>query len=130
MLWASYGRISKDGIQGMLDNPTNRAEAVGKLLGAYGGKLISYHMLMNGDIDFFIVSEIPDDKIADVSIVNAMLVRTYGAIETISTVPAIPDEDAIPQMKKAKEIAAAMVYASPVGQSLLNSKTGVLDVTR
>ncbi|MDJ0828823.1 MAG: hypothetical protein QNI92_03160 [Desulfobacterales bacterium] len=45
MLWASYGRISKEGVQGMLDNPTNRAEAVGKLLGAYGGKLVSYNML-------------------------------------------------------------------------------------
>ena len=68
----------------------------------------------DSDIDFFIISEIPDDKIADVSIVNAMLVRTYGAIESISTVPAIRAEDAIPQMKKAKEMAAAMVYASPV----------------
>ena len=115
MLWASYGRISKDGVQGMLDNPTNRAEAVGKLVQAYGGKLISYHMLMNGEIDFFIISEIPDDKIADVSIVNAMLVRTYGAIESISTVPAVRAEDAIPQMTKAKEMAAAMVYASPAG---------------
>ena len=71
-------------------------------------------MLIYGNIDFFIISEIPDDKIADVSIVNAMLVRTYGAIETIPTVPAIRAEDAIPQMNKAMEMAAAMVYASPV----------------
>jgi hypothetical protein len=58
---------------------------------------------------------LPDDKIADVTIVNAMLVRTYGAIETISSVPAVRAEDAIPLMKKAKEMAAAMVYASPEG---------------
>ena len=68
MLWASYGRISQDGVKGMLSNPTNRAEAVGKLLEAYGGKLISYHMLMNGDIDFIIISEIPDDKITGVGL--------------------------------------------------------------
>jgi hypothetical protein len=68
---------------------------------------------MNGDIDFFIISEIPDDKFAAISIVNALLVRTYGAIESITTVPAVLPEDAIPQMKKAKEMAAAMVYASP-----------------
>ena len=114
MLWASYGRISKDGMNGMLNNPHNRAEAVGKLLEAYGGKLVSYHMLMNGDVDFFIISDIPDDKIADVAIVNSMLVRTYGAIETVTTVPAIRAEDAIPHMQKAKEMATAMVYASPV----------------
>ena len=56
MLWASYGRISKDGVQGMLDNPTDRAEAVGKLVPAYGRKLISYHMLMNEDIDLVVLS--------------------------------------------------------------------------
>ena len=36
MLWASYGRISKDGLNGMLQNPHNRAEAIGKLIQAYG----------------------------------------------------------------------------------------------
>ncbi len=113
MLWASYGRISKDGLSGMINKPQNRAEAVGKLVESYGGKLVSYYMLMNGNIDFFIISDIPDDKIADVAIINAMLVRTYGAIETYSTVPAVRAEDAIPHMQKAKEMADAMVYASP-----------------
>ncbi|MBW2338025.1 MAG: GYD domain-containing protein [Deltaproteobacteria bacterium] len=113
MLWVSYGRVSQEGIQGMVTNPSNRAEAVGKLLEAYGGKLISYHMLMNGNIDFFIVSDIPDDKIADVAIVNAMLVRGSGAIETISTVPAVRAEDAITQMQKAQQMASAMAYQAP-----------------
>jgi uncharacterized protein with GYD domain len=113
MLWASYGKFTQDGVSGMLNKPQNRAEAVGKLVEAYGGKLVSYHMLMNGDIDFFIISDIPDDKIADIAIVNSMLVRAYGAIETISTVAAVQAEDAVAHMKKAKEMAAGMVYASP-----------------
>ena len=113
MLWASYGRVSQDGVKGMLKNPTNRAEEVGKLLQAHGGKLISYHMLMNGDIDFFIISEIPDEKITDVAFVNAMLVRGYGSIENITTVPAIRAEDAMPHMQKAGEMASAMVYQAP-----------------
>ena len=113
MLWASYGRITQDGVKGILAEPTNRAEAVGKLLEVYGGKLISYHMLMNGDIDFFIISEIPDEKITDVAFVNALLVRGYGAIENITTVPAIRAEDALPHMRKAAEMASAMVYQPP-----------------
>ena len=44
MLWASYGRISQDGVKGILDKPTNRAEVVGKLLEAYGRKLIIFHL--------------------------------------------------------------------------------------
>ena len=44
MLWVSYGKMSKEGIQGMVADPQNREEAVGKLLEAYGGKLISFHL--------------------------------------------------------------------------------------
>jgi len=113
MHWVSYGRVSQEGIKGMVTSPSNRAEAVKKLLEAFGGKLISYHMLMNGDIDFFIVSDIPDDKIADVALVNAMLVRASGAIEKISTVPAVRAEDAIKQMQKAQQMASAMAYQAP-----------------
>ncbi len=110
MLWVSYGKISKESIQGIIAKPQNRAEPVAKLLEAYGGKLISYHLMLNGDIDFFIVSDIPDDKIADVSIVNAMLVRGSGAIDSITTVPALLAEDAVPQMQKAQQMASAMAY--------------------
>ena len=114
MLWVSYGKISKEGIQGLIAEPQNRAEAVGKLLEAYGGKLISYHLLLNGDIDFFIVSDIPDEKIADITLVNAMLVRASGAIESIATVPAIRAEDAVPTMQKAQQMASAMAYQTPI----------------
>jgi len=113
MLWVSYGRVSDEGIKGMIANPSNRAEAVGALLEAYGGKLVSYHLVLNGDIDFFIVSDILDDKIADVALVNAMLVRGSGAIASIATVPTMRAEDAIPQMQKAQQMAAAMAYKAP-----------------
>ena len=113
MLWVSYGKVTQDGIKGMIANPENRAEAVGKLVEAFGGKLISYHMLLNGDIDFIIVSDIPDEKISDVALVNSMLVRASGAIESVTTVPAVTAEDAVPQMRKAQEMAAAMAYKAP-----------------
>jgi len=112
MLWVSYGRISQEGVKGILDKPTNRAEAVGKLLEAFGGKLIHYFMVMNGDIDFIIITEIPDEKIPDVTFVNALLVRGYGAIENITSAPAIEAENAMPYMEKAGKMAGAMVYQS------------------
>lgn len=111
MLWISYGKMSKEGIQGMIANPQNRAEAVGKLLAAYGGKLIDYYMLLNGEIDFIISYDIPDDKLADVSIVNQMVVRASGAIESITAVPAVRAEDAVPLMQKAKQMTSA--YQAP-----------------
>jgi hypothetical protein len=48
-----------------------------------------------------------------VSHVNAMLVRGSGAIETLTTVPAISAENAVSQMKKAQRMAEAMVYEKP-----------------
>ncbi len=48
MLWVSYGKVTQESIKGMIAEPQNRAEAVGKLVEALGGKLISYHMLLRG----------------------------------------------------------------------------------
>lgn len=113
MLWVSYGRFSKEGIQGMIANPQNRAGAVEKLMKAYKGKLVSYHLLFNGDIDFFIVSDIPDDKVSDLGLVNALLVRGSGSIESITTVPAYRAEDAMPMMQRARQMISDKAYNAP-----------------
>ena len=113
MLWVSYGKFSPQGIKAIVDNPQNRADAVAKLLKAYGGELVSYHLILNGDIDFFIVSDIPADKYEDINLVNAMLVRGSGAIRSISTVPALRAEDAVSKMEKAKRMMEAMTYQAP-----------------
>jgi hypothetical protein len=74
MLWATYGKISQEGIKGIIAEPQNWAEPVGKLVEALVGKLISYHLMLNAEIDFFIITDMPDDKIAEVSMIDAMLV--------------------------------------------------------
>jgi hypothetical protein len=38
MLWVSYGKMTQEGIKGMVANPSNRAEPVGKLMEALGGQ--------------------------------------------------------------------------------------------
>jgi hypothetical protein len=48
MLWASYGKLSQEGIKVMIVKAQNRAEAVGKLVEALDGKMYSYHLLLNG----------------------------------------------------------------------------------
>ena len=113
MLWASYGKVTQEGVKGMIAEPQNRAEPVGKLVAALGGKLLSYHLLLNGEFDFFIVTDMPEDKIAEVAMVNSMLVRGSGGIQSIASVPAVRAEDAVPIMQKAKKMAAAMAYKAP-----------------
>ncbi|WP_373499377.1 GYD domain-containing protein [Desulfococcus sp.] len=113
MLWVSYGKFSREGIRGLIDNPQNRAGAIQQLMDAYRGKLISYHLLLNGEIDFFIVADIPDECVADLGLVNALLVRGSGAVETITTVPAYRAEDAIPLMQRAQKMTTEETYKSP-----------------
>jgi hypothetical protein len=113
MLWATYGKISQEGIKGIIAEPQNWAEPVGKLVEALVGKLISYHLMLNAEIDFFIITDMPDDKIAEVSMIDAMLVRGSGAIEPVTSVPAVLAEDAVPFMEKAQQMAAAMTYKAP-----------------
>ena len=113
MLWVSYGKISSEGMKGMLANPQNREEAVGKLVEGLGGKLVSYHLLLNGDIDFIIVTDFPADKFEESLLINSMLVRGSGAIESVATVPAMRAADAVGQMKKAQQMASAMLYEAP-----------------
>jgi|GEM_PF-922681 len=115
MLWISYGKFSKEGVQGLIANPQNRAGAIEKLMAAYEGKLISYHLLLNGDIDFFIVSDIPEEKVADLGLVNTLLVRGSGAVETITTVPAYRAEEAVSLMHQARKMASQKAYTPPAG---------------
>ena len=65
------------------------------------------------DNDFIIVSDIPDDKLADVALISPMLVRGSGAIESVTTLPALTAADAVQQMQKAQMMAAEMAYKSP-----------------
>lgn len=113
MLWISYGKMSSEGIKGLVTEPQDRAEAVAKLVNAYGGEMLSYHMLFSGEIDFIIVSEIPEERAKDLSLVNALVVRGAGGVESVTTVPAMRAQDAMTQMQKAKDILAAMAYRTP-----------------
>jgi hypothetical protein len=75
--------------------------------------MVSYHMMLNGDIDFIIFSEIPQDKSKDLALVNALIVRGAGGVESITTVPAMKAEDAVLQMQKAQNLSSAMAYRTP-----------------
>ena len=65
------------------------------------------HSAFDGTSDFNI------EETEDIALINAMLVRGSGAIETITTVSAVSAEDAVKQMKKAQQMAAAMAYEKP-----------------
>ena len=48
----------------------------------------------------------PDDKIAEASMTDSMLVRGSGAIKSVTSLPAVRAEEAVPFMEKEKQLAA------------------------
>ena len=109
----TYGRYTKEGIHGLVTHPQSRAEAVGRLLKSFGGKLVSFHMMLGGEIDFFMVSEMPNDIVGGFLLINTMLVRASGSVEYITTLPAFRAEDAVKHMKKAKKLMDDRTYQAP-----------------
>lgn len=72
-IFITQGRYSRDAVKGMIANPEDRAEAVSKLFGALGGKLLAYYVTF-GEHDWLIVSEFPDHQ----SVSAALLVAAAG----------------------------------------------------
>lgn len=59
-IYITQGRYTRDAIKGMLVKPEDRAEAVSRLIGKVGGKLISYYVTF-GDYDFLLIADVPDN---------------------------------------------------------------------
>ena len=114
MIYITYGKMSKEGLNGLTAKPENRAEALEKMVDALGGKLVDYYFLLNGEIDFIIVSEFPDDhNVNELSLIDALLVRGSGAIESITTLPALRAAEAVPLFERAKALQEASTYSKP-----------------
>ena len=83
VLWQIYARRGFGNAQQTAKSGRSRR----KLVEAYGGKLISDHMLMNGDIDFFIISlivsysRVPGSREPEGSIILKALARTLSSLD-------------------------------------------------
>jgi uncharacterized protein with GYD domain len=59
-IYITQGRYTRDAINGMLVKPEDRADAVSRLLGKVGGRLIGYYLTF-GDYDFLAIAEAADN---------------------------------------------------------------------
>ena len=59
-IYITQGRYTRDAIKGMLVKPEDRAEAVSRLLGKVGGRLIGYYVTF-GEYDFLLIAAAPDN---------------------------------------------------------------------
>jgi uncharacterized protein with GYD domain len=97
-----------DAVAGMEQHPSDRADAVTKLLEAAGGRLKSFHWML-GPYDGMLTAEVPDAR-AMASI--ALAVVGSHALKTFETYELIPHGDIAGIEQKAREVARG--YQSPI----------------
>ena len=83
-LFITYASYSQSGIKGLVENPSDRAEAVGGLLEKAGVKLVAVYMT-TGSNDIVLVSEAPDGSDA---VAVGMAVSASGSLSKLETVRA------------------------------------------
>jgi uncharacterized protein with GYD domain len=59
-IYITQGRYTRDAIKGMIVRPEDRADAVARLIGKVGGRLLGYYVTF-GDYDFMVIADVPND---------------------------------------------------------------------
>ena len=59
-IYITHGRYTRDAIKGMIVKPEDRADAVARLIGKVGGRLLGYYVTF-GDYDFMVIADVPND---------------------------------------------------------------------
>jgi uncharacterized protein with GYD domain len=108
-IFISQGRYTRDAIQGMTANPEDRSKAVGKLMKAAGGKLLSYYVTF-GEYDFLLVAEAPDERAMAAAVLAA---AGGGGVSDVRTTVALAAADAMQVFEQARGLAGAF---RPAGQ--------------
>lgn len=108
-IFITQGRYTRDAMRGMVISPEDRTDAIARLLGKVGGRLIGYYMTF-GDYDFLIIAEAPGE-----TQMAAVLFAAVGAggITDLRTTLAMNSVEAKGALAAAGDLLAS--YRSPGG---------------
>jgi uncharacterized protein with GYD domain len=99
----TQARFTKDGLNGMIAAPEDRAEIVGRLIAQVGGKLIAYY-LTSGEYDIMLIFEGPSYE----DTVPALIVAAAeSGVADLKTVTALTSSEMKSAFVKAGPIAAS-----------------------
>jgi len=106
-LFITTGCYTAAAAKGMIDNPSDREEAIRAITEAAGAKLLSFYVT-TGETDWMTIAEVPDgvDQLPALLVVAAS-----GAVSNIKTVRAYTGEEFKAAQEKASKIASS--YKSP-----------------
>ncbi len=102
-VYITQGRYTRAAIQGMVNKPEDRAEAVAALAKAVGGKLLDYYVTF-GEYDFLVVFEGGKGKSETDFMAALLAAAASGGVTNLKTTVAVRSKDVPKAMRKAKKI--------------------------
>jgi uncharacterized protein with GYD domain len=101
-IYITQGCFTAKAVEGALNKPEDRTQAVAALMEASGGKLLNYYVTF-GEYDFLIIAEGESEK--DV-LAGLLTAASTGTVTDLCTVPAITAADAKAVYEKAQSMRA------------------------
>lgn len=99
------GRYTLDAVRGLMAKPEDRSGAVGAIVSAAGGKMLSYYVT-TGDSDFLLIAEA--DRAEDF-LAGVMVAGASGAVTDLKTVRAWSSADFAKVAEKAGSLVGSYV---------------------
>ncbi len=112
-VYITQGRYTRAAIQGMVNKPEDRAEAVAALAKAVGGKLLDYYVTF-GEYVFLAVFDGGRGKSETDFMAAILAAAASGGVTNLKTTVAVRSKDATKAMRKAKKVLKGF---RPAGQA-------------
>ncbi len=112
-VYITQGRYTREAIEGMVNKPEDRAEAVAALAKAVGGKLLDYYVTF-GEYDFLVIIQGGRDKSETDTMAALLAAAASGGVTDLKTTVAVRSKDAMKAMRAAKKVIKGF---RPAGQA-------------
>ena len=112
-VYITQGRYTREAIEGMVNKPEDRAEAVAALAEAVGGKLLDYFVTF-GEYDFLVIIEGGRGKSETDTMAALLAAAASGGVTDLKTTVAVRSKDATKAMRAAKKVIKGF---RPAGQA-------------
>lgn len=97
--------LTAQAVDALIKNPHDRAEGIGPMIEAMGGKLDAYYFAA-GQGTIYVIYHLPDEVSLEAL---SMVVLAGGAVTSFKTTPVLTSAEAVEAMKKA----ATILYKPP-----------------
>ena len=99
-LFLTLTKFTEDSFTAMTARPSNRAEAVSRVMSSHGGKLLHFYWTF-GEADVAFIYEAPDNETAMAAL---MALYSRGAVDTHRTSVLISNDEAMRAMERAGKV--------------------------